>query len=198
MYGERALDHPDQAATRAAVQRVLDAYEPYPALALDRHWNLAMSNRLVAPLLAGVAPVLLQQPVNVLRLSLHPEGLAPRIVDLPSWHGHVLHRLDQQIEASGDEALAALRAELAAMGPGPGEHGGEAAPRAGTPALAVTLVMRAPGATPSGELSFISTTTVFGTPVDVAAAELAIEAFLPADTATAQALQAMAEALPPR
>jgi transcriptional regulator with XRE-family HTH domain len=171
---ERALDHPALADARRAVELVLKAHEPFPALAVDRHWQLVAANAGVAPLLAGVAAHLLAPPVNVLRLSLHPEGVAPRIVNLAEWRAHILHRLEAQVEASADRVLADLLAELRAYPGGPARahdaHGG----------IAVPLVLRAGEV----ELSFLSTTTMFGTPIDVTLSELAIEAFLPADAAT--------------
>jgi hypothetical protein len=180
---ERSLDDPALAAARAAVELVLKAYEPFPALAVDRHWQLVAANAGLAPLLADVAPALLEPPVNVLRLSLHPQGVAPRIVNLAQWRGHVLHRLEEQIDASGDGVLAALLEELR------GYPGGTGREEAGTMAgVAIPLVVR----TEAGELSFLGTTTVFGTPIDVTLSELAIEAFLPADRATAAALHRFA------
>ncbi len=112
MFPQRALDDPALAAARRAVDLVLAGHAPYPALAVDRHWTLVASNAAVAPLLTGVAPALLQAPLNVLRLSLHPDGLAPRIANLRQWRAHLLERLRQQIEVSADPALEALREEL--------------------------------------------------------------------------------------
>ncbi len=186
MYRERALGAPDMAGARAAVQRILDCHEPWPALAMDRHWNLVMSNRMVAPLMAGVSPALLQGDVNVLRLSLHPEGLAPRIRNLRQWREHLFERLRQQIQTTGDDALAALLAELRAYpesaGPDagalPGEHHG--------------VLMPFEFHTPLGTLRLISTTTVFGSPVDITLQELALETFFPADEASARLLRALA------
>ena len=152
----RGLDDPALAAARQAVDKVLAAYEPFPALAVDLHWNLVAANAGVAPFLADVAPHLLQPPLNVLRLSLHPDGLAPRIENLAEWRTHVFHRLEAQIDASADPVLAALLDEL----------------RAGTRLL-----------------SFLSMTTIFGTPIDITLSELAIEAFLPADAATGEFLR---------
>jgi len=184
MYGERRLDDPAMSGARQAVERVLAGHEPYPALAVDRHWNLVSYNRAVPPLMAGAAPALLEPPLNVLRLSLHPHGLAPRILNLGAWRAHVLERLQQQIAASGDSTLAALADELSGY-PGPTDdaHG------AGQ-SVVVPLVL----AGPDGPLSFISTTTVFGTPVDVTLAELALETFFPADAATAEHLRRAAQA----
>ncbi|HEX2082189.1 MAG TPA: hypothetical protein VHF86_01730, partial [Xanthomonadaceae bacterium] len=154
-------------------------HEPYPALAVDRHWNLQAANRALAPFLKGVAPELLTPPVNVLRLSLHPEGVAPRVANLGQWRAHLLHRLQQQIDASGDPQLQALHAELLAY-PAP-----EAEEPLDPSAFVVPMRMRSE----VGELSFLSTTTVFGTPVEVTLSELAIESFFPADAKTAGILR---------
>ena len=175
---ERSLDDPALATARRAVELVLKAHEPFPALAVDRHWQLIAANAGVAPLLAGAAPHLLEPPVNVLRLSLHPEGLAPRIANLPEWRAHILHRLEAQVAASGDQVLADLLVELRAY------PGGISRSEDGYGGVAVPLRLRAGEAV----LSFLSTTTMFGTPIDVTLSELAIEAFLPADEATAAAL----------
>lgn len=189
MYRHRALDDPALAAARQAVQRVLKGHEPYPALAVDRHWHLVAHNALVPLLMAGAAPELLAPPVNVLRLSLHPQGLAPRIVNLPQWRQHLLERLAQQIAATGDAALQALREELAVY-PVPSAGGTAQDTGAGLSHLVVPLSLRAEGA---GVLNFISTTTIFGSPVDVTLQELAVESFFPADADTTQALSALAE-----
>lgn len=188
MYAERSLDDPALAAARDAVQRVLAGHEPYPALAVDRHWNLVAANDAVAPMLAGAAPELLAPPVNVLRLSLHPDGLAPRIVNLAQWRAHLLERLHQQVLASTDPALGALHAELAAL-PAPRQPAGHP-PSIADDGAGVFVPLQL--ATDAGVLTFLSTTTVFGTPVDVTLAELALECFFPADAATARALGATA------
>lgn len=182
MFKERSLDDPALHAARQAVDLVLRGHEPFPALAVDRHWNLVAMNGAVAPLMEGVAPELLQPPVNVLRLALHPNALAPRIANLGEWRAHLVARLHQQIAASGDPALAALLQELLDY-PVPTDAGTHAA----TDYAGVVVPLRLH--TPQGCLSFFSTITVFGTPVDVTLAELAIEAFFPADEGTAQALR---------
>lgn len=182
VYPATPLDDPAMGAAREAVELVLAGHEPYPALAIDRHWTLLTANRAVAPLLVGIAPELLAPPLNVLRLSLHPEGLAPRITNLGQWRGHVLTRLQRQIEVSSDPALVDLHDELRAY---PADDGVEIT----DPARGVPLVIPLRLRTPSGPLSFISTTTVFGTAVDITLAELAIESFFPADAATAEALR---------
>jgi hypothetical protein len=179
VYSERRIDDPSLEEARRAIALVLRGHEPYPALAVDRHWQLQAANRALAPFLKGVAAHLLAPPVNVLRLSLHPEGVAPRIANLGQWRAHLLHRLRQQVEATGDPTLAALRAELAEY-PAPDW---DEAPEAG--AVVVPLRMRSE----VGELSFLSTTTVFGTPVEVTLSELAIESFFPADAKTAKVLR---------
>lgn len=184
LFRERPLSDPQLAAAREAVNLVLKGHEPYPALALDRHWNIVATNNALAPLLTGASPDLLKPPVNVLRLSLHPEGIAASIVNWHAWREHVLTRLQRQIDVSGDDTLSALRDELAGYpappGAEPAEHSDFAVNQ-----IAVPLRLR----TPTGMLSFFSTTTVFGTPVDVTLSELAIEAFFPADQQTAAALR---------
>ncbi len=187
MYRERPLDAPDMAPARAAVQRILACHEPWPALALDRHWNLVMANRMVPLMMAGAAPALLQPPVNVLRLSLHPEGLAPRIANLRQWREHLFERLRQQIQATGDDALAALLAELKGYPEALGQR-----PQVALPGEHQGVLMPFELHTPQdGVLRLVSTTTVFGSPVDVTLQELALETFFPADEATASQLQAL-------
>ncbi|MEI4278791.1 helix-turn-helix domain-containing protein [Klenkia terrae] len=181
-YGERPLQDTRMTPVRDAVQLVLDGYRPHPALAVDRRWELVAGNAAVALLTAGAAPELLEPPVNVLRLSLHPEGVAPRIRNLAQWRGHVLHRLAREARLTADPHLVALHAELTAL---PG--GVEPAPPG---AVAVPLKIRHG----DGLLTFLSTVTVFGTAVDITAAELSIEAFLPADAATAAAVRALDDA----
>jgi hypothetical protein len=180
-YPERPIEAPPLDFARRAVELVLKGHEPFPALAVDRHWQLVMMNGAVAPLLAGVDPALLAPPVNVLRLSLHPNGLAPRIDNLGEWRAHLLDRLGRQIDETGDAVLTALREELraypsrAAAGPAD-DFGG----------VAVPLRLRVDGM--EAPLSLIATTTIFGTPLDVTLAEIAIECFFPADAPTRAAL----------
>ncbi|TDG03732.1 XRE family transcriptional regulator [Paraburkholderia guartelaensis] len=183
LYRERALDDPQLAAAREAVDLVLRGHEPYPAVAVDRHWNIVATNGALAPLIGDASPALLAAPINALRLSLHPEGMAPRIVNWHAWRAHLLTRLQRQIDASADPVLAALHEELAAYPTPPGVANVSAEPIANH--IAVPLRVR----TVLGELAFYSTTTVFGTPVDITLSELAIEAFFPADPQTAQALR---------
>jgi transcriptional regulator with XRE-family HTH domain len=181
-YEERALADPELRAAQQAITAVLDGHDPYPAIAIDRNWNLVAANRAVAPLLSGCAPELLAGTINVLRLSLHPKGLAPNIDNLAQWRSHLLQRVVRGIELSADPGLVALHEELLSY----------PVPETGTsvrsePMHAIVIPMRL--RTPGGMLSFISTTTVFGSPLEVSLSELAIEAFYPADVETAAALR---------
>jgi transcriptional regulator with XRE-family HTH domain len=181
VYAETALDDPQLAAVRAAVRQVLTGHEPYPAVVVDRRWTLVDANAGVALLTEGVAPELLAPPANALRISLHPDGMAPRIVNLGEWRAHLLGRLRRQAAHTADPALVQLYDELRAYPcdqpepevevPGPGD-------------IVVPLRLRHAG----GELAFFSTVATFGTPLDITVAELAIEAFFPADPATAAVL----------
>ncbi|MGC9666449.1 helix-turn-helix domain-containing protein [Planosporangium sp. 12N6] len=185
VYAETTLDAPRMSAIRGAVRLVLTAHEPYPAVVVDRHWNLVDANATLGLLLTGVAAALLDPPVNVLRVSLHPDGLAPRIVNLGEWRAHLLGRLRRQVGSTADPVLADLYDELRGYPcdqpepevelPGPGD-------------VVVPLRVRHSG----GELAFVSTVATFGTPLDITVAELAIESFFPADPATATALRATA------
>jgi transcriptional regulator with XRE-family HTH domain len=165
------------AAARQAVDHILKAHEPFPAIAVDRHWTLVAANGAIGPLLGGAAAHLLEPPVNVLRLAMHPEGLAPRIVNRAAWSGHLLTRLQRDAFATGDPVLADLWRELADYAPDAEGH--DAA------GIFLPLMLRGEG---GGTLSFISTITNFGTPADVTLAELSLETFFPADDETRAAL----------
>jgi transcriptional regulator with XRE-family HTH domain len=180
VFTENALESPELAAVAEAVRRVLDGHEPYPAAVVDRWWNLVDASSGIGLLTEGLAPELLEPPVNVLRASLHPDGLAPRILNLGQWRGHLLARLRQQVDLTADPRLAELLAELRDY---PGPDGGDRFLPA--PALVVPLRLRHG----DGELAFVSTVTTFGTPLDVTVAELVIESFFPADEATAKLLR---------
>jgi transcriptional regulator with XRE-family HTH domain len=177
-YGERGLQDAQMSPVREALDLVLTGYEPHPAVVVDRAWNLVARNASAGVFVEGALPELLEPPANVLRLSLHPHGMAPRIVNLAQWRAHLLHRLARDAAVTADPGLAALHRELAAL---PG--GLDPAP---PDAIAVPLRIRHAGT----ELAFLSTVTTFGTAVDVTAAELSIEAFLPADRHTADVLRA--------
>jgi transcriptional regulator with XRE-family HTH domain len=188
MYAERGLEDSALQVPRQALERVLQAHEPCPALAVDRHWHMVAHNRIVPLLLDGLPDALLAAPLNVLRLSLHPQGLAPRILNLAHWRAHLLHRLKQQAQRMGDPVLVALIDELRQY-PAPTADDSHAPP----PDAAVYVPLQLQS--PAGVLSFISTITVFGTPNDITLAELALETFFPADEATARALRELARTL---
>ena len=185
MFKEHALTDPELQPAREAIELVLRGHQPYPAVAVDRHWQLIAANDAANFFMAGVAPALLTAPLNVLRATLHPDGMAPRIVNLAEWRAHVLARLRRQIEVSADAVLGDLLKELSEY-PAPA-HTAEPA----TTAVPYAVPFRL--ATDAGVLSFISTITVFGTPVDVTLSELALESFFPADAATAAALRSLAQ-----
>jgi transcriptional regulator with XRE-family HTH domain len=188
IYPERSFDDSALAGAREVVQRILDAHMPFPALAVDRYWQLIAHNAAVPALMAGAAPELLEPPVNVLRLSLHPRGAASRIGNLAEWKRHILERLHHQVNESGDPVLEELLDELRSY-PAPASK--SPAPAAGDVPIAVPLILDSP----VGQLAFLSTTTVFGTPVEVTLSELAIESFFPADAGTAELLRQLASAL---
>ena len=189
VFPERSLGDPGLHAARKAMDLVLAGHEPYPALAVDRHWTLIASNDAVPPLLVGAVAHLLQPPVNVLRLSLHPAGLAPRIANLTQWRNHLFTRLRRQIEVSADPVLVELLQELRAYPMHIGAGLSKRAPERDYGDVVVPFEL----VTQMGVLSFISTTTVFGTPVDVTVSELALETFFPADAATTEALNRLAQ-----
>jgi transcriptional regulator with XRE-family HTH domain len=177
-YRQRELDAPELGAVQRALRQVLAGHDPFPAVVVNRWWELVEGNSALNLLLVDVAPSLLEPPVNVLRVSLHPDGMAPGIVNLPEWRGHVLARLHRQAVATGDRRLVELHDELRAY---PG--GVTGSPSAAD--VVVPLRFRR-GA---DELSFFSMTAIFGTPMDVTVEELAIELFYPADQATDTALR---------
>ncbi len=186
VHSERSWDDRDLASIRHAVYLVLSGHEPHPALAVDRAWNLIQANRAAGLLLAGVAPDLLVPPVNVLRLVVHPDGLAPRIVNHAELFPLLLTRLNHEVDLTGDQRLEDLRRELLTYPVIRDVRSGPTRP----PAIVVPFVVR------SGDdvLRFISTTTVFGTATDVTVQELTIESFFPADQITARILRSRLEA----
>ncbi len=180
-YPQHRLTDTPMAAISDAINQILTAHEPYPAVVIDQSWELVAGNDAVGLLTADAAAHLLEPPVNVLRLSLHPDGMAPRIVNLGEWRAHLLSRLGRQIAATDDDGLRALLAELREYPAGDDDPA-----RRDTSGLIVRLRYRVSDGT---ELHLFSTTTVFGTPLDVTVAELAIEAFYPADAETAEVLR---------
>jgi transcriptional regulator with XRE-family HTH domain len=186
VFPERGLDHPELGAARAAIEQVLEGHKPFPAFAIDRRWNIVASNGALLPMYEGVAPALMEAPVNALRLSLHPEGLAPRIANLAEWRAHLLARVRQQIDLTADPDLAGLLEELQAYPAPRPAHGRAANPP--VPGVIVPFQLRMAGKV----LSFFSTTMVFGTPIDITLSELAVESFFPADADTAAWVRALA------
>jgi transcriptional regulator with XRE-family HTH domain len=185
VYGHTDLDAPEMASVREALDLVLRHAEPFPALVVDRHWNLVRANAGVALMLQGVAEHLLVPPVNLMRVSLHPEGLAPLFEDFGAYSAHALTVLRRDAAVLGDPQLRALHDELAAY------PGVEVDVRVTTsPGLVLPIRLR----TPIGVLSFFTTIARFGTAADVTLAELSVESFFPADEATAQAVRALAGA----
>jgi transcriptional regulator with XRE-family HTH domain len=183
VYSHRALedDSSDMRYVREAIERLLASHDPCPAFVIDRHWDVVARNASTAVLLNDIAPELLVPPVNALRLALHPSGLAPRIVNLAEWSAYLLRRLDHQMLTAADARLAELAGEVRSY-PGVAEPGQEAA----NPVDRVFVPMHLTNGL--HEFRLLNMVATFGTALDVTAAELVIEAFYPADPATAQAL----------
>jgi transcriptional regulator with XRE-family HTH domain len=176
-YPEHSLDEPELTRLRAALRQILTGHEPYPALVVNRWWEMLDGNAATAVLTEGCDPALLTPPVNALRVSLHPDGMAPRIANLAEWRAHILERLHRQVHTTRDPRLAELHAELAA-------YPGGVTERPELTDVAVPLRLRRG----DQELAFFSMTAIVGAPLDVTVAEVAIESFYPADAETAAAL----------
>jgi transcriptional regulator with XRE-family HTH domain len=182
-YPETPLDDPSMDALREGMERLIQGYAPYPALVVDATYHVLAANRGIIMLLEGVPESLLTPPLNAMRLTLHPEGLAPRIRNLRAWRDHLLAQMDRQIALRRSQPLRALYEEVAAYPvPDPAE---EDEPIDPVPYFALPMQIEHDGRV----LSFISSISTFNTPMDVTVAELAIETFLPADPATAKYLQ---------
>ena len=184
-FPERSLEDPELLPVREALDQIIAGHEPYPAVVVDRAWNLVAANPAMRGLAEGVAidPALLEPPVNILRLGLHPRGLAPLIVNLGQWRAHLCRRLERQLAATGDPDLAALLDEVAGY-PIPVDEP-DPAPDPEAREMLGPVRFRAPG---GGELSFFGMFATFDTPFEVTISELAMELLFPADQATAQAL----------
>ncbi|HEY1720090.1 MAG TPA: helix-turn-helix transcriptional regulator [Magnetospirillaceae bacterium] len=178
VYAEREIDDPDLAAARKAIELFLERQKPYPAFAIDRHWKVVASNAALPELYEGCSDALMKRPVNGMRLTLHPEGMAPNIVNFHEWRDHMLERLRHAITVTADPALSVLLHEVMRY-PVPDEDP-EAHEPFPTNAVMVPFRVR----TRVGVLSFFTTTTIFGTPVDVTLSELMLEHFYPADDET--------------
>ncbi|MEU0252974.1 helix-turn-helix transcriptional regulator [Streptomyces sp. NPDC006184] len=184
-YPETPLDDPALDALRDGMERLIRGYEPYPALVVDAGYTVVAANRGIAMLLEGVPEELTAPAPNAMRLTLHPEGLAPRIRNLREWRGHLLAQMEREIALHRSDRLRALYEEVAAY-PVPEEPPG-AEPEAPVPYFALPLRIEHDGRI----LSFVSSISTFNTPMDVTVAELAIETFLPADPATAKYLHTL-------
>jgi hypothetical protein len=183
IYRGRSWEDPAMVRAKTTLEVLLRAHEPHPALAVDRHWNIIAANKALGPLLNEVDPELLKSPANALRVSLHPRGLAPRIMNLGEWRGHLLDRLRRQFRITRDPALDALLRELSSYPSGSSE-GPDCADDALADEVAIPLRLK----TRTGALRLLSTVTVFGTPVEITLSELTLEAFYPADEETARLL----------
>ena len=182
VYPRRPLDSEEMAPVREALDRFLSAHEPYPALVVDRSHDIVAANGALAKVTAGCAPHLLEPPANAVRIALHPEGMAPHTLNLPEWSAHLLARLRREAAITGDQELESLRAEVEAY------PGVETAELAGADRMGADLVVPLRLRDGDGELVFISTIATFGTAIDITLAELAIEAFYPADAHTAMSM----------
>jgi hypothetical protein len=184
-FAERRFSDPAIGVIRANLEAMLAAHDPNPAMVVDRHWIMLAANLAVAHLVAGAEGLLLRPPVNILRLFLHPVGLAPRIVNLGQWRAQVMARLRQQIDLSGDPVLMDLLDEIRDYPTPPCLGSTEAEP--GSIAVPFRL------ATIDGVLSFFATTTRFAAPLDITVSELTLETFLPADAETASLMRSVVE-----
>ncbi|WP_236241326.1 helix-turn-helix domain-containing protein [Streptomyces sp. CC228A] len=188
LYGESPLDAPELGPLREGMERLLTGYEPYPALVVDGSYTVLGANRGITMLLGGLPEHLLAPPLNAMRVTLHPEGLAPRIRNLRQWRGHLLAQMERQLALVRSEPLRALYEEVAAYPlPEPVAGGPEADTDAPYPYFALPLRIEHDGRL----LSFVSSVSTFNTPLDVTVAELAIETLLPADPETAAYLRSL-------
>ena len=190
LFRQRRLDAPEMQAARRSIDLLLERVMPYPALAFDRNYDVVAANPAVSLLLEGIAPSLLQPPINAVRVSLHPDAMASRIVNFAQWRGHILDRLRRQWEQTGDDALGELLREVSTY-PRPPDG-----PECGTAHDPAGVVLPLQLRTPAGVMSFISVVSVFGTPHDILLQELAIESFFPADDFTGRALASLAREAP--
>lgn len=184
LFQERSLS--ELASARSAIEQVLRAHMPYPAFAVDRHWNVVLSNGALPQLYEGCSADLLRTPINAMRLILHPEGMGPRILNFAEWRAHTITVLRQQIEVRADPVIQALLAEVMSY---PAPRGAVALSSEGPQRYATPLQV----ATRLGTVSFLNTNMIFGTPTDVTLSELTLEMLFPADEATAVVVRSMVE-----
>ncbi|MFJ3924690.1 helix-turn-helix domain-containing protein [Streptomyces sp. NPDC090022] len=187
VYAQTPLDDPSMGTLREGLERLLTGYEPYPALIVDGTYHVIAANRGILMLLDGLPEHLLVPPLNAMRITLHPEGLAPRIVNFKEWRGHLLAQMERQIALARSEPLRALYEEVAAYPVPVPDRPGDAEPAEPVPYFALPLVIEHDGQV----LSFVSSISTFNTPMDVTVAELAIETMLPADPATVKYLRSL-------
>lgn len=188
VYEQSSMDDEQMGPVRDAVRQILDGHQPYPAVAVDRWWNVIEMNSAAAVLATGADPALLGPPINVYRVGLHPNGLAPLVINFEDFANDLLRQLRRDVERSADPTLAELLDEVSSY---PNVRAVGSAPRPGPASVVMPVRLRHP----IGELSMFTTIATFGTPVDVTVAEMAIETFFPADAETARRLQRIAESL---
>jgi len=182
IYPERPLDDPRLEAVGGIVRTVLTAHEPNPAMAIDHRWNIVAMNRTLPVLIRDVDPALQGPPLNALRITLHPGGLAPRIINFQQWRAQAIHMLRRRADATADPGLMSLLQEVQGYSyPGTPEP----APADAMDEVAIPIRL----ATPKGNISFLTTTMIFGRPRDVTVSELAIECLFPTDKASASVLR---------
>jgi hypothetical protein len=180
-YSKTALDADEMGPVRDAIDKILAGHEPFPALVVDRYWDLVSANRPATEIMSGVAPALLEPPVNTLRICVHPDGLASRIVNFADYSSHLITRLHRQAVAAADPAMFELLDELRSY---PGVRDGPHPTDASSLLFSPFIVRMG-----DDELTFFSTLATFGTALDITVAELAIESFFPADEKTAARLR---------
>jgi transcriptional regulator with XRE-family HTH domain len=183
-YPQTSLDDESMATVRNALGGLIRAHDPYPAVVVDRGWDVVMTNTGAQAFLDGVAPHLLDGPLNSYRITLHPDGMAPRIANFEQWARDLLGTLDRQVAATRDPRLRALLDEVASY-PNVAALGGSWRTRGEAPTIVVPLRLRVGAGDDAYVQSWFSTNTTIGTPVDITLEELHIELFHPADEATA-------------
>jgi len=186
VFEHRPFSDPSFDSVRAILELALEKHKPFPAYVIDRHWTVVASNAAIPEMYEGVAPELLRQPINVIRLMLDPRGMASRIVNFAAWRVHLLAQLRRQLSLTADPVLERLLREALAYPGGSTEDGDGAHSAFGGPAMPLEIATR------FGRLRFMGATTVFGTPADVTLEEIALEVLYPADAVTEKTVRALA------
>lgn len=179
VFRETPMDAPEMERVRAAIDTVVGGHEPFPAYVTDRRWNLVTFNDAALTLTSGVAPHLLEPPINAMRLGLHPEGMAARVINFDEYSGHHLARLRRQVELTGDPDLTSLYDEVRRY---PGVATRPPSRTAGNSENDIVVPLRY--RTDDGELRFFNTVASFGTAIDITVEDLVIEFLFPADART--------------